>query len=301
MKHDQAEPIFSVIITCYNKASCIERAVNSAKCAAPKTEVIVVDDCSTDESRQIILSLEIDQKIFHPTNRGALQANLSGMRAARGTYLVMLDGDDVLAPFVFHALLPHLDSDSCARLGMGALSKRKYYHSVMGNLKVAFTFRPARWFAISQNTGGSAYVFSKAIFEECDAILGGIWPDITVQDHILPGIMALRTKRFVKFATPSYFVDESNPTSRLSRRVARCNHDRLISDYTIWTAASSTMRQPLFARILLKLSLIRRMLKYTKIYKVSIPNVLALLSSPATCQQAFDTLTAEILRRSAQG
>jgi hypothetical protein len=144
-------------------------------------------------------------------------------------------------------------------------------------------------------------VFSKAIFEDCDAILGGNWPDITVQDHILPGSMALKAKKFIKFATPSYFVDEANPTSRLSKRVARCHHDRLISEYTILKLASGTMHQPLLARCLLRLAVIKRMVKYAKIYQVSIPKVFALILSPATCKQAFDTLTASILRRSAQG
>jgi glycosyltransferase involved in cell wall biosynthesis len=122
VRQDHDMPVFSVVIPCFNKASCIERAVTSAKCAAPKTEVIVVDDCSTDGSREVIEFLDIDQKILHQTNRGAVQAYLSGMRAARGRYLVMLDGDDVLAPSVFAALLAHLDKDSCARLGIGVLS-----------------------------------------------------------------------------------------------------------------------------------------------------------------------------------
>ena len=70
MRQDDDSPVFSVVITCFNKASCIERAVNSAKCATPKTEVIVIDDYSTDDSREVIVSLDIDQKFFIKPTEG---------------------------------------------------------------------------------------------------------------------------------------------------------------------------------------------------------------------------------------
>ncbi len=297
MMDDPEQPVFSVIITCFNKELCIERAVQSAKCLSPRTEVIVVDDCSSDTSRAVISAMDIEGKIFHETNKGALQAYLSGMRAAKGKYIVMLDGDDYLVPDLFPALFSHLDSETSARLGMGSGT----IDAIGGaELKRQFTFRPGRWLAVTQNTGGTAYVFPTAVFQKCDHIFGQKWPDISVQDHILPGIMALNSKRFLKFSTVCYLVDDDNPTTRLSARTARCNHDRVISDHAIYTAACSTMPQPYLARILLKIALVKRLRKYAKIYGVKIPTGFGLFISAKVCDSALRLLTRTILDISKQ-
>jgi hypothetical protein len=162
-------------------------------------------------------------------------------------------------------------------------------------LKKQFTYRPGRWLAVTQNTGGTAYVFPKAVFQKADLILGQKWPDISVQDHIIPGIMALNSKRFLKFSTVCYYVDDDNPTSRLSARTARCNHDRIISDSAIFHAASTVMRQPYLARVLLKIALVKRLRKYAKTYGVSVPSVFKLMTSPIARDQAIGVLTQKIL------
>jgi len=63
-------------------------------------EVIVVDDASSDGSDSVLKSYgEMIRLISLERNEGASEARNAGTAAARGNYLVYLDGDDLLKPW----------------------------------------------------------------------------------------------------------------------------------------------------------------------------------------------------------
>lgn len=93
----------SVCIPTYNQEPYIEKAVRSvASQTNPPFEIIVYDDCSTDQTRAILaqLSLEIPTlKVIHqPSNQGISKNTDACLRAATGEIVVRLDSDDYLAP-----------------------------------------------------------------------------------------------------------------------------------------------------------------------------------------------------------
>lgn len=101
-------PVFSIIIPVYNRAWSIRRAVESAIAfsdGSMRTEIILTDDASTDNSAEIIASL-IDEKynlpsvtfkfIRHAINKGVCAAKNTGAKAASGIWLIFLDSDDEL-------------------------------------------------------------------------------------------------------------------------------------------------------------------------------------------------------------
>lgn len=95
-----AEIRFSIIITCHNQRDFISVAVDSALSQNHRLrEIIVVDDGSTDGSKEILEryadSIEL---LCFPSNRGAIEARNQGVARAKGEYLVFLDGDDLLMP-----------------------------------------------------------------------------------------------------------------------------------------------------------------------------------------------------------
>ena len=93
--------LYSIIITCHNQQEYIRNAVDSVLSQNhDSTEVIVVDDGSRDASAEI-LNLYASQVtlIFLPVARGAIEARNRGAAAAKGNYLIFLDGDDLLAPW----------------------------------------------------------------------------------------------------------------------------------------------------------------------------------------------------------
>jgi glycosyltransferase involved in cell wall biosynthesis len=91
----------SVIIPLYNRRDEIGRAIASAlrQTHAPH-EIVVVDDCSRDESAAAVEALG-DQRIRllrHERNRGASAARNTGIAAATGDWIALLDSDDEWEP-----------------------------------------------------------------------------------------------------------------------------------------------------------------------------------------------------------
>ena len=99
-------PIVSVIIPLYNSEEYIEKAIYSLSLQTfNDMEIIIIDDCSTDKSfeivRQIKEQTEIGKKIKIiklNTNKGVSNARNIGLRMSRGKYVTFMDNDDMLVP-----------------------------------------------------------------------------------------------------------------------------------------------------------------------------------------------------------
>lgn len=90
-------PRTSVIIPCYNEKHFLAELVNRVKNAPVKNmEVILIDDCSTDGTREIIekeLTEVVDKIIFHDRNRGKGAAIRSGLEHVSGDIVIIQDAD----------------------------------------------------------------------------------------------------------------------------------------------------------------------------------------------------------------
>ncbi|MBW4509920.1 MAG: glycosyltransferase [Scytonematopsis contorta HA4267-MV1] len=90
---------FSVVITTYNRLNLLRRAVESAFGQTVPTEVVVVDDCSSDETREYIKSLgERVVYVRNQVNFGHAASVNAGVQASSGDWVKFLDDDDYLAP-----------------------------------------------------------------------------------------------------------------------------------------------------------------------------------------------------------
>lgn len=89
-------PSFSVVIPLYNKAAHIEATLRStAGQSHPPDEIIVVDDGSTDNSAEIVRSLDLPRvRLIQQANGGVARARNTGIAAAQGDWIVFLDADD---------------------------------------------------------------------------------------------------------------------------------------------------------------------------------------------------------------
>lgn len=91
---------FTVIIPAYNCAEWLDRSVASAFSFLPaQTEVIVVDDGSTDETKVVLARLQGTHqalRVLRQHNQGLSAARNMGIAAASGAYIVLLDADDEL-------------------------------------------------------------------------------------------------------------------------------------------------------------------------------------------------------------
>src|SRR5687768_2353721 len=92
------QPLVSVVITNYNYADFVGAAIESALAQRYEPiEVVVVDDGSTDDSRDVISRYHEIVAVFQP-NGGQTSALNEGFRVARGDWICMLDADDLLKP-----------------------------------------------------------------------------------------------------------------------------------------------------------------------------------------------------------
>ncbi len=89
----------SVIIPTYNRAASIGRAIESVLSQTyAHYELIVVDDGSTDGTMSLLETYADRIRVIHQNNRGVSAARNTGIRAAGGLFIALLDSDDCWLP-----------------------------------------------------------------------------------------------------------------------------------------------------------------------------------------------------------
>lgn len=102
----------SVIIPLYNGERYIRAAVESVLCQTFQDfELIVVDDGSTDQGKDIILSMEGPIAYLYQENSGVCSARNQGFLNSRGDYIAFLDQDDRWHPPKLEIQVQHLDQN----------------------------------------------------------------------------------------------------------------------------------------------------------------------------------------------
>ena len=101
-KEENSPPYFSIVIPIYNTEKYITRCLDSIITQSVTLEVIVVDDCSQDESAVIVQSY-CDKYCYirlfrHLNNKGQGAARNLGVSHARGKYILFADSDDWYEP-----------------------------------------------------------------------------------------------------------------------------------------------------------------------------------------------------------
>lgn len=111
MREERRSPnlLLSVIVPAYNEAATVEAALRRIREVPLRLEIIVVNDCSTDGTREILEQLVekrlVDRLIHHEKNRGKGAAIRSGIGAASGDVVVVQDADLEYDPQDLPALL----------------------------------------------------------------------------------------------------------------------------------------------------------------------------------------------------
>jgi len=101
------KPVVSIVIPAYNREAYVAEAIDSifAQQDAPAAEVIVVDDGSTDGTAAVLARYGITIRVIHQANAGVSAARNTGIRAAAGEWIFLLDSDDRVQPGTLRTLL----------------------------------------------------------------------------------------------------------------------------------------------------------------------------------------------------
>ena len=125
------KPLISVIVPCYNQESFLNETLDSIYNQTFQIwECIIIDDGSTDNSKEIALkwcALDERFKYFFQLNGGLSNARNKGLHIAKGDYIQLLDGDDLIIPKKFESQLIDLKN--------AQISISNYFSFVNGNFK----------------------------------------------------------------------------------------------------------------------------------------------------------------------
>jgi glycosyltransferase involved in cell wall biosynthesis len=104
-------PTVSVIIPTFNRAALVMRAVESVLAQTlPPDEVIVIDDGSSDDTRDTLARFGNRIRYIFQENQGVSAARNRGIEAATGSYIAFLDSDDEWLPHKLERQVAHLES-----------------------------------------------------------------------------------------------------------------------------------------------------------------------------------------------
>lgn len=227
--------LVSVIIPAYNRASVLPRAINSVLAQTyTDFEIIIVDDCSKDNTSDVIKGFADDRIVYlrHAVNKGGAAARNTGIDRSRGEVIAFLDSDDAWAPEKLKAQL-----DLLARSGpeCGAVyTALKAVYEDTGKTEILTVERRGR-FLNELLIANYVRTFSSVIVRR-DLLLqiGGLDPALkSCQDWDLY-IRLIKVCSFECINEPLtiYYVNKQDP-SRISnaRRSIIQGHERISSKY----------------------------------------------------------------------
>ena len=100
--------VLSVIIPCFNEVKTLNELLAAVKeCGVEDLEIIIVDDCSTDGTRELLKNLNDDtiKVLYHDFNKGKGAALRTGFKSATGDICIVQDADLEYDPKEFPLLL----------------------------------------------------------------------------------------------------------------------------------------------------------------------------------------------------
>jgi len=112
--HARWQGCVSVIVPVYNEAAHVDELVQAIHASPVKKEIIIVDDGSTDGTRELLKALPSSDDVtvvFHERNFGKGAAIRTALAYARGEYILIQDSDLEYDPQDYPALLKPLEDD----------------------------------------------------------------------------------------------------------------------------------------------------------------------------------------------
>jgi len=158
----------TVVIPAHNRRLELERAVESVRAGRVQpSELIVVDDGSTDGTAEWLEAQTDIRALVHPRNRGVAAARNSGINAAESAWIALLDSDDWWLPDHLERLAQHAADNPACRIvqtrerwfrGGKRVNPRVHHVPPTGDI-----FEPSLSLCL---VSSSAVLFERSLFDE---------------------------------------------------------------------------------------------------------------------------------------
>ena len=130
--------MITVIIPCYNEVKTINTIIDKVYKQKLKKQIIVVDDFSTDGTREILkkkLKKKIDKIIFHSRNYGKGAAINSAKKFIKGNIIIIQDADLEYSPKDYNKLVkPIKEKEYKVVYGSRVLGKNRYFENEFSSI-----------------------------------------------------------------------------------------------------------------------------------------------------------------------
>lgn len=176
----------SILVSSYNYARFLKQAIDSALGQTyPDTEVVVVDDCSTDASREIIVSYrDRIRVVLRQENQGGRATYNEACQYCQGEVIFLLDSDDCLCPTAVEQAMPLFADPAVVKVQWplwqidadGGRSGRVVpCHALPeGDLR-ARVIAEGPWALTTQRTSGNAWL--RALLQRVLPVPSGVYAD----------------------------------------------------------------------------------------------------------------------------
>lgn len=147
--------IVSVIIPTYNRAKFITQSIDSVLSQTYKNfEIIVVDDGSTDNTKETLIPYRDKIRYIYQRNHGASAARNTGIKHARGKYVAFLDSDDLWLPQKLEKQVRILDKNK----DIGLVYSNFSYADEVGKITKVMGYNPKKFI--------SGYIFKEILLRK---------------------------------------------------------------------------------------------------------------------------------------
>jgi glycosyltransferase involved in cell wall biosynthesis len=168
-------PIVSVLMTAYNREKFIAEAIESVLASTYKDfELIIVDDCSKDNTVEIARKYEVqDSRVRVYVNKDNLGDYPNRNRAAsyaKGKYIKFLDSDDVIYPHCLTVMVNAMEQFPEAGFGLSAIGDVKFPYPKMINMKTSYLEHFGTYGHFDRAPGSA--IISKKKFDEVGGFSG---------------------------------------------------------------------------------------------------------------------------------
>ncbi len=192
----------SVVIPNYNRGRQVLECIASIeKSSLTPDEIIVVDDCSTDDSVDV-LGLQNIKLIKHSENKGTAAARNTGVRNSKGEIIVFIDSDVVIHEDTIRKCVDVFKGDETISVIVGLPDKTNRYQGVCtGHFLMRVYFRLFSYSSYISYTNGSLTAVRRSTFKK----VGGYSERLAV-----PGTEDAQFGRDICRINEKVYLDKSN-------------------------------------------------------------------------------------------
>lgn len=162
------KPLLSVVMPCYNEEKNIRKSIDSVlRQSFIDFEFIIVDDCSSDNTLEIVKSYD-DKRIIvlhNEKNSGVARSLNKGLEIANGKYIARMDADDICENNRFEKQIAYLEEHpNC--IVCGSLSDVSNGERIRIQGKKAYHMGPKKYLTINNPFIHSSVLFRRIIHGE---------------------------------------------------------------------------------------------------------------------------------------